>query len=295
MDERGRPRRTYSLSRRLVLAALVWIAVALALTGMTLAWLFTDHIERRFDASLADHTEELVAATEVSPDGTAMLTWRPADPRFGRPASGWYWQIAPVGGPPLATSDSLAGTALPLAAPARRLPDLQRLTGPGGEPLRARVQAIAFPGSPAPLVFTVTGPTRDVERDVARFTWPLATALSLLGLTLAVAVLAQVRFGLAPLARLRARLGEVRRGAAPRLGRDWPDEVAPLAGELNDLLDRHATRLARARCCAHDPGRHCTRDLRTHPGPISDSTRHVIGSDWAQAGHHWGFAGFCPR
>ena len=73
-----------------------------------------------------------------------------------------------------------------------------------------------------------------------------------LGLSLAAAVLLQVRFGLLPLKRLGGALEEVRRGAAPRLAGDWPHEVGPLVRELNTLLDQHATRLARARTEAAD-------------------------------------------
>ena len=249
-EARARP--GVSLSRRLVLAALVWLAAALLLTGIALAWLFAGHIERRFDASLADHAEELVAATEVTVGGDVSLTWRPADPRFGRPLSGWYWQIREAGGPVVAASDSLAGDELAPPAAPRPVAAVTSLAGPGGAPLRARVQAIAFPDAPAPLEFVVAGPASDIERDIARFSLPMAGSLAALGLTLALAILGQVRFGLAPLKRLRQRLAELRGGSATGLGGDWPAEVAPLVGELDGLLAQHADRLARARREAAD-------------------------------------------
>ena len=62
--------------------------------GLLPLLLFQDHIERRFDAMLADHLEGLCGlASEVGPDGTLQLSWQPFHPRFNRPQSGWYWQI----------------------------------------------------------------------------------------------------------------------------------------------------------------------------------------------------------
>ncbi len=85
------PRKT--LSFRLVVSSVAWISGSLVAAGFLLVLLFRDHIERRFDAQLHDHLEELAAASEMSPQGTLDLTWTPSDPRFNRPHSGWYWQI----------------------------------------------------------------------------------------------------------------------------------------------------------------------------------------------------------
>ena len=85
--------RRRTLTLRLTAASAIWIVSTLCVAGLLLLLLFQDHIERRFDAALADHLEELAAASEIGPNGALQLDWTPFDPRFNRPQSGWYWQI----------------------------------------------------------------------------------------------------------------------------------------------------------------------------------------------------------
>ena len=82
-----------AISTRLALSSTLWIAASLLVTGLLLVWLFSRHVEQQFDSSLHDHLEELVAAGETTEFGELELSWTPADPRFNRPLSGWYWQI----------------------------------------------------------------------------------------------------------------------------------------------------------------------------------------------------------
>jgi signal transduction histidine kinase len=73
--------------------------------------------------------------------------------------------------------------------------------------------------------------------------------LTLSGLAVGLsAILAwQLRFGLAPLGRLRLALGEVRTGRAGHLPENFPEEVAGLVHELNGLIDHNAALIERAR------------------------------------------------
>lgn len=76
--------------------------------------------------------------------------------------------------------------------------------------------------------------------------------LGILMLGLLVAALTQVRSGLAPLNRLRARLVDLRDGRARRVDGDYPAEVQPLVDDLNALLDDRERRVARAQARAGD-------------------------------------------
>src|SRR5262245_36286215 len=80
-----------SLTARLTLVAAVGALPILVLAGASLLWLFADRIERRFDAFLTAYQQQLIAAAEISGDGTLHLTGKPADPHFDLPFSGWYW------------------------------------------------------------------------------------------------------------------------------------------------------------------------------------------------------------
>jgi signal transduction histidine kinase len=236
-------RRTLTL--RLVAASAIWIVGTLCAAGLLLLLLFQDHIERRFDAALADHLQELAAASEVGPDGALQLSWTPFDPRFNRPESGWYWQIE-QGDAVVQRSQSLWPERLGVG-PASADDRIQELTGPAGERLRAIVTPITLPGAPGSFVYTIAGPAVDVHQDVREFGAKLAVTLALLGLGLLGAVVAQVHYGLLPLKRMRRALAQVRSGAAPRLPESFPGEVQPLVHELNALLDHNAALLERAR------------------------------------------------
>ena len=95
-----------SLTLRLIATSFVWVGVTLLVTAVLLVVLFRGHIEQRFEAMLLDHLEELVSASELTPQGALQMTWRPSDPRFNRPLSGWFWDIL-QSGMPVARSDSL--------------------------------------------------------------------------------------------------------------------------------------------------------------------------------------------
>ncbi len=69
----------------------------------------------------------------------------------------------------------------------------------------------------------------------------------LLGLALVASTIVQVRYGLRPLKRLGAAVGMVRTGEAPRIIGTYPPDLAPLAGELNLLIDANHEILDRAR------------------------------------------------
>ena len=93
----------------------------------------------------------------------------------------------------------------------------------------------------------VAGPCVTVQNDVLIFIRQLAAALITLGLMLGALVVAQVTYGLRPLAMVRARLMDVRLGHGTRLDAHGPSEIAPLIEELNGLLDERDEMVAKAR------------------------------------------------
>jgi signal transduction histidine kinase len=75
----------------------------------------------------------------------------------------------------------------------------------------------------------------------------LGLSLGVLGVALICAMLIQVRLGLRPLERLRLAVADVRSGRRDTVPDAQPDEVQPLATELNALLIQNTTNLERAR------------------------------------------------
>ncbi len=231
-----------SLTTRLVLAALVWLALLLAIGGWVLASAFRSTVEREFEHRLDALQRGLIAVAEVAPDGSITLSRSLGEPRFDQIYSGWYWQIA--------TADSLVRS--------RSLWDAKLAThtqsgtrqvrtdrGPQGEPLLVVEYDVELAGRPVHVL--VAGDLREVAQEVIQFNLLLFGAMGLLAAGLVVAILLQVRFGLAPLRRLRADLEQVKGGTAARLDGDYPQEVAGLAQTMNAVLDHDADLIERAR------------------------------------------------
>lgn len=236
-----------SLTLRLITTSSIWVASTLAVAALLLVLLFRGYIEKRFEGSLEGQLDELVAASDVSAEGTFRMNWRPTDPRFNRPYSGWYWEIR-QSDTTVSRSDSLWRDSLLVMEPAEgAIPHLQKLTGPEDEPLQALVQKIIYPKSKNPLLFIVAGPISDVEQDVRAFSIQVAITLIVLGTGLLLAVWFQVRFGLRPLLTLKQALADIRQGKTKRLPQSFPEEVQPVVNELNALLDHNASLLNRAR------------------------------------------------
>jgi len=240
--------RRNSLAFRLVASAALWCALLLSAGGAALSELFADTVERNFDARLAVLLEGLVAGSELE-DGTLALRSQLGEPRFAQPFSGWYWQIEETGdaGEILERSPSLWDQALDVSLAPEKSRTTTDVTGPEGQTLRTLVRAITLPGSDAPLLYAVAGDRREIDVDLARFNRLLAFSLSALFLGLLIAVFLQVRFGLEPLRRIGRALAAIRSGRTRRLEGEFPDEIKPLATELNALLDHNEALVERAR------------------------------------------------
>ncbi len=237
--------RKRSLVRRLVLLAAIWTLFVLLAAGAFLTAQFRDAAIRRFDQSLAVLTDDLYAGSTVE-DGVVKAPFL-TDIRATRAYSGRYWAIfAQKSGGGLSAierSRSLFDSDLMLSTA-----QIDRLTadpgktlyfdmrGPQDKPLRAAAILTRLPGHPAPVVFIAAEDRSPIDDDADRFGRITAFALLLLGVGLIVAIVVQVRFGLQPIFRLRREIAGVRSGKAERLVGPYPEELEPLAGELNGLL-----------------------------------------------------------
>ncbi|HET7793910.1 MAG TPA: sensor histidine kinase [Rhizobacter sp.] len=251
-----------SLRLRLLGATLATLALALAGAHWWLAGLFRDHVLQQFDITLSQQLDQLTARLEFDAQGRPVIGPRDmSDPRWDRPYSGLYWQVERL--PPAAgerrallRSRSLwdAELHLPDDALADGAVHRHNTIGPQGEPLRAVERSVQPqpPQQPAETRWRliVAGDMHDAAEAIERFTGVLAASLVGLGVLLALAALAQVAVGLAPLKTMQQGLQRVREGREQRLGGRFPAEVQPLIDEFNGVLDRNAEVVARARAQA---------------------------------------------
>jgi signal transduction histidine kinase len=92
----------------------------------------------------------------------------------------------------------------------------------------------------------------ELRAAVWRFAGELVPFLLLVGALLIAAAWVQVNFGLRPLIAVRKTLAAIRSGERRRLGLGFPDEVQPLAREIDSLLDARDAQVEKARARAAD-------------------------------------------
>jgi signal transduction histidine kinase len=236
-----------SLTFRITTLSIGWIAAALVVTGLLLTYFYQDHIEEHYDAHVFSHLKELVAASQIGPDGTFSLTSQPTDPRFHEPLSGWYWEIR-QDGTTIARSGSLGELSLELRHV--DVPDAQHvhvMTGPNKQKLRVQVLGFAVPGTREQMIYIASAPVIPIVSDVANYKGHVRMSLLALGLGLMVAVVLQIRLALRPLKAIGSAIIDVRSGRRKRLPRNFPTDVQPLVDELNRLLAHNTFLLKRAR------------------------------------------------
>jgi signal transduction histidine kinase len=245
-----------SLRLRLLIAGVVSTAIALGLAGYGLAVLFERHVERRIDAELAVHLNQLTAHLERTPSGELVLSTQPADPRFAVPLSGLYWQIVHEQNGTILRSRSLwdSDLALPAEAEVDDAIHHHRIPGPGRTELYLLQRRIELPArmGGGTARFAVAWDAAEIATAVREFALDLTPLLAILGALLLAAAWLQVTVGLRPLAAVRSRLAAVRSGKSERMGAEFPDEVRPLAQEIDALIDARDAELARARTRAGD-------------------------------------------
>jgi len=245
-----------SLRLRLLGATLVTLALALTGAHVWLGGLFRDHVLRQFDSGLVQQLDQLTARLLLDAQGQPQIDpGRLSDPRWARPYSGLYWQLDALSADGqsrrgVLRSRSLWDAELRLSADALADGALHShdSTGPQGEALRVVERSLQLAEQPqARWRLMVAADTREALAAVNDFNGVLAASLGALGLLLALAALAQVAVGLAPLRALQGALQRVREGRAPRLEGRFPVEVQPLIDDFNGVLDRNAQVVERAR------------------------------------------------
>ena len=248
-----------SLGRRLLLAASVFIAVALVIAAVVIGFVLHRFVQGQIDQRLDTQITFLASMLRGNDAGELSLSGSADGPPFDRPARGWYWQV--TGPKNVLRSRTLGDSALDVSAlsllpppppPPDRVgppppPPPRPADGPGpnDQALHYRLQHFAVDGVPVEIVAAapraaVMGPLREAMTT-------LGLSLLVLGVALVLAIVFQVRLGLRPLDRLRRAVADVRAGRLERLPEDQPNEIRPLVFELNALLKQNAANLERAR------------------------------------------------
>jgi signal transduction histidine kinase len=245
--------RANSLAFRLIASSAAVAIVLLLAAAFLLNGLFQQALERNFDSRLRAVLDGLLANVELSPQGAPQLQQTISDNRFSLPLSGWYWQItAPDKSAPDLTSGSLLEQRLAPTVQSLAARDKDGIAGfytkdSDGQNLRAIEQNIKLFGSMKNYSFLVAGNFDELKAEVIAFRQALLTVLGLLGAGLLAAIFAQVKFGLRPLVEMQHSLNDIRSGKIEVLQNDFPQEIQPVADELNLLIQSNLEVVDRAR------------------------------------------------
>jgi signal transduction histidine kinase len=244
--------RANSLALRLFLWATGWTLVILIITGVALSTLYRHAVERAFDRRLDVYLRTLVADVASPEEGGDKFPQSIGEPLFELPLSGWYWQVTrlDVKKPEVRSSRSLWDSALPrlsngdsaVAAEYRQ----GYAQGPEDQKLRLVERNIDL-GDDGKYLIAVAGDASEIDEETRSFERTIGATFAALIIALLLTTALQVRFGLAPLARISQRLAAIRSGRAERLEGEFPVEIAPLARETNALLEANREIVERAR------------------------------------------------
>ncbi|MFO1034555.1 MAG: sensor histidine kinase [Hyphomicrobiales bacterium] len=281
--------RTNSLAFRLTVSAAATAVVMLVAASLVLSELFQQALQRNFDARLRAVLDSLQGNVELKPDGNVAVTGTIADPRFTVADSGWYWEVKPLrpGAKPLHSASLLADDLAPedkiLSARDKDGVASFNLNDRDGKALRGLEQRLKVFENDADVSFLVAGNFDELRNEVRSFSQALYISLGLLGLGLLGAIFFQVRYGLKPMTLMRQKLNDIRGGRVEMLEGDFPDEMQPIADELNLLVQSNFEIIDRARMqvgnLAHalkTPISVLTNEARDHQGPLSDKLKEQV-------------------
>lgn len=247
------PVRPGSIAFRVVALTTVLVVAAVIAIATLVSALYRNAAEQSFDRVLSAHLSNLVGAVDA---GTGRrLTGSPelGDSRFLIPRSGWYWSVEPVAGLDTVPVSSVSLTK-PLPGPAIEAVPFDRgfrraylMEGLDGEQVRVLESEFALANPNQVARFRVMGNHSELEAEIDEFRNQLFLYLGLFGLLTILINAAAILFGMRPLGAVREALENIRTGKAEKLEGTFATEIAPLAEEINQLIDGNRSVLERYR------------------------------------------------
>lgn len=226
-----------SLRKRAWISGGISALVSLTVGAFLLYSYLNQKVLDRFDRALTErHTQIVVALSSVSPEA-GRLGELLFDPQYEAPFSGRYWQVtAPDGA--IYTSASLLDATLPSPTPATTGLSVTDVRNADVEDVRLAQQLITLEDG---STWTVAVAESLAQLNEERFETQrsLVAAFALVALIGMASVLAQTAAIVQPLNRLRRDVSQLWEKEEALDEADYPEEVAPLVGDINTLLQRN--------------------------------------------------------
>ena len=245
-DEANRSRRPYSLRTRLILLATVILALALGLVGIALNTANYRGAISSLQIRMESYVYQVLGAMEVGPSGELTVEDL-ADPRLNQPGSGHYLVVK--GQNTDWHSASELGITLP-EAPVLDTGESSFIQPEARDDYFVYAYGIGWQmpdDSIEPFTVSVWVQASELRSQTAAFRLGLWQSLGTAGAILLLAQLLILFLVFRPLGRVARDVARVESGRSPCLEGDYPQELEPLARNVNRLLQTEKSNQERIR------------------------------------------------
>jgi two-component system sensor histidine kinase PhoQ len=229
-----------SLNLRIILSAMLVLAIFVTLTAATLERAFRESAESAQRDRLTGQLYALMAAAELDERGQLLMPSNELDALLGLPSSGVYAHTTDRSGHVLWQSSSTLGTEPPVP-----------ITLDGGNKHFTKIQqsgsdyyrfalGVNWPtesGTMA-LTFNIATDLESFNRQIAEFRTTLWSWLGAMALLLLISQASILHWGLLPLRRVGNELGRIESGDQDRIEDRYPQEIERLTDNINQLLQQ---------------------------------------------------------
>ena len=270
-----------SLSLRVIMLSTLWTIISFVAIATIISTIYGESRLQSFKQLLSAHLFSVIASVSVN-DGTLAGRPDPGEVRYSSPLSGWYWSVEPV-------ADNLKGSLKSVSLGDREIDSPSTLNvpfdtsfqrsyiepGPNGQQLSVVETEVVLDAENRVARFRVMGNLSEVEGEIAHFRNTLYFYLGIFALGGTLINAAVILFGLRPLDRVRRSLADIREGMVSRLDERLPDEIAPLAREMNALIENNRRIMERSRTQVGN----LAHSLKTPLSVLVNESRTIGGND----------------
>jgi signal transduction histidine kinase len=248
-------RSTGSITRRMIAASALWIALLLAVGGYALDRVLSSAVTTNFDDQLNYVLDAIIASADIGPEGEVHLSRQPANQRFLEPYSGLYFQISPLEPVSAGRRNDLGFASYSLWDRRLQVHTEHRDSETHvydsdefrDETLRIVERDVQLPGSKLRWRFQLAERRDSLNAEISVLRRTLVRSFAVLGLGLIFLTAMQALYGLWPLRRIRRAVAAIRSGRNSRIEERLPAEIRPLTEELNALLEHNEIQAEEAR------------------------------------------------
>ncbi|WP_170764938.1 sensor histidine kinase [Ruegeria lacuscaerulensis] len=226
-----------SLRQRALLGGIASGALSVGVGTLAVFSYIDSRVSNRFDTALRDRHTQLVVGLSVTTQNPDFLRDLMFDPAYSAPYSGRYWQVTNSDGE-IFTSASLFDETIAEPPGSPENVTLWTTSGPEDEAVRSAYQEITYEDGTVWGISVAESQTQliDERRAAQRSLLPVFAVVGLIGVAGSLLLMSII---LGPLRKLQTDVAHRWDSDDDLKPADYPNEVAPLVEDLNQLMRRN--------------------------------------------------------